>query len=210
MNISIDGGILAGGLSTRMDGKDKGLQEYQGQAMAKWVYQALAPYVDKVYINCNRNHTQYQSISPHTCSDTISGFQGPLAGLVSLMATSSADYLLVSPCDTPLLSLAFGRKMRAVLQMKLRENPDQNILIASKDEDRAHPLHLCISRHFKSELESAIKQGEHRVMQWMHNHDATWIDFSEDQDIENQSNFVNFNTLDDLKLPPAGKIGHQC
>jgi len=199
MKFKIDGGILAGGLSSRMDGKDKGLQLYKGQAMAKWVYQALAPYVDSIYINCNRNQTIYQEISPLTCSDTISGFQGPLAGLLSLMSASDADYLLISPCDTPMLSESFGKKMLEALHKKLKDDPNQAILIASKDEKRDHPLHLCISKHFKSSLEQAIANDEHRVMEWVQNNGAHWIDFSEGPSSEDLACFVNFNTLKALK-----------
>ena len=205
MKIKIDGGILAGGLSRRMEGNDKGLQHYKGQAMASWVYQALAPHVDNVYINCNKNHTSYQTISPLTCSDTISGFQGPLAGLVSLMSASDADYLLVSPCDTPMLSQAFGEKVLAVLKDKLVEDPHQEILIACKDENRNHPLHLCISRQLQNNLEQAIENGEHRVMQWVRNNGVHWIDFSEDASAENTDCFVNFNTLEALEKSQTSK-----
>jgi len=196
MKIKIDGGILAGGLSRRMEGNDKGLQHYKGQAMASWVYQALAPHVDHVYINCNKNHASYQTISPLTCSDTISGFQGPLAGLVSLMSASDADYFLVSPCDTPMLSQAFGERMLSELYKRLADDPQQAVIIASKDEHRDHPLHLCISRKFKNSLEQAIERDEHRVMRWVKNNGAHWIDFSQEADSEC---FVNFNTLDALQ-----------
>jgi len=205
MKFKIDGGILAGGLSSRMDGKDKGLQTFNNQAMALWVHQAISPFVDTVYINCNRNHTSYQEISPHTCSDTIAGFQGPLAGLVSLMSASKADYLLVSPCDTPMLSPAFGEKMLAVLKAKLAHDPHQTILIASKDENRNHPLHLCISTRLKNNLEKAIENGEHRVMQWVRNNDVHWVDFSKDASTENTDCFVNFNTLEALEKSQASK-----
>jgi len=199
MKITIDGGILAGGLSRRMEGNDKGLQLYKHQAMAKWVYQALAPHVRDVYINCNKNHSSYQTISPFTCSDTISGFQGPLAGLVSLMAATDADYLLISPCDTPMLSQSFGKKMLIELDKLLAKDPNQAVIIASKDEHRDHPLHLCISRKFKKSLEQAIERDEHRVMQWVKNNGAHWIDFSHEQSSDDSECFVNFNTLDALR-----------
>jgi len=205
MKFKIDGGILAGGLSSRMDGKDKGLQTFNNQAMTLWVYQAISPFVDTVYINCNRNHTRYQEISPHTCSDTIAGFQGPLAGIVSLMSASDADYLLISPCDTPLLNQAFGKKMLAVLNDKLADDPHQTILIAAKDENRSHPLHLCISIKLKHKLEQAIENGEHRVMQWVRNNDVHWVDFSKDASPDNTDYFVNFNTLDALEKSQTSK-----
>ncbi|KZY78769.1 hypothetical protein A3741_21160, partial [Oleiphilus sp. HI0069] len=145
MTLQIDGGILAGGLSTRMDGKDKGLQLYRQKPMAQSVFDSLQPYVRRVLINCNRNQTQYQEISPLVCSDSIEGFQGPLAGLHSLMLNTDADYLLVSPCDTPCLGQEYGQKMLNILYQKQELFPGQPLIIASRDENRSHPLHLCIS-----------------------------------------------------------------
>jgi len=203
MKLKIDGGILAGGLSRRMEGNDKGLQHYKNQPMASWVYQALTPYVDRVFINCNKNHSDYQAISPLTCSDTISGFQGPLAGLVSLMSVSDADYLLISPCDTPMLSHSFGKIMIDELHKKLAAFPDQTHIIASKDEHRDHPLHLCISRKFKDSLERAIENDEHRVMKWVKDNGAHWVDFSQGAASKDSGSFVNFNTLDALRKSQA-------
>ena len=195
MNISIDGGILAGGLSTRMLGKDKGLQQLNGQSMAKSVYQALAPHVNMLYINCNQNHDNYREISPNLCSDTIEGYQGPLAGLVSLMAVSSADYLLISPCDTPSISKAFGSKMLEALKSALNTSTDLStpLLFAAKDAERHHPLHLLIATQYQSKLEQAIAQGQRRVMQWVNNNNVQWVDFT-----GHNSEFSNVNSPEAL------------
>jgi len=198
MSISIDGGILAGGLSTRMLGKDKGLQHLNGQSMAKSVYLALKPHVNTLYINCNQNYDAYRSICPNICSDTIEGYQGPLAGLVSLMESSTADYLLVSPCDTPYISEAFGFRMLAALQSALNKEalfnaPSTPLLFASKDADRNHPLHLLISTQYQSKLEQALEQGQHRVMQWVNTNNVQWIDFT-----GHMGEFSNFNSPEAL------------
>lgn len=193
MNLKIDGGILAGGLATRMGGKDKGLQLYKRKPMALSVYDALQPFVTKVIINCNRNNDEYASISPNLCSDKIEGFQGPLAGLHSLMQASDADYLLVSPCDTPCLGNKFGQIMLDELYRRKDQFPDKPLIIAAKDE-RPHPLHLCISTKLVSKLEHALLNKQHRVMRWMNDNDAIWLDFSESSQI-----FANFNSLDELE-----------
>ena len=197
MKLLIDGGIIAGGLASRMDGRDKGLQSFQNKAMAQWVFESLQPYVRQVHINCNRNEAEYQAISPLTCSDTIEGFQGPLAGLLSLLLNSDADYLLVSPCDTPLLGRKFGQQMLDILRKKQLEFPDKPLLIAAKDEHRSHPLHLCISRKFADSLEQAIHNKQHRVMKWVNDNDAIWVDFSIETTSES-ARFVNFNSIDEL------------
>lgn len=206
MNLSIDGGILAGGLSTRMLGKDKGLQQLNGQAMAMSVYQALLPHVNSLYINCNRNYDAYREICPNLCSDTIEGYQGPLAGIVSLMEASTADYLLISPCDTPYISEAFGNRMLAELKNTLIKKPlleadNAPLLFASKDADRNHPLHLLISTEYQSKLEQALAAGQNRVMQWVNQNGVQWVDFS-----DHTGEFSNFNSpeaLLNLKNTPS-------
>jgi len=198
MNLTIDGGILAGGLSTRMLGKDKGLQLLNGQAMAQSVYQALLPHVNALYINCNQNYDAYREICPNLCSDTIEGYQGPLAGLVSLMEVSTADYLLVSPCDTPYISEIFAIRMLSELKNALSNKALCNerstpLLFASKDADRSHPLHLLISTQYQSKLETALEQGQKRVMQWVNNNNVQWVDFS-----DHTGKFSNFNSPEAL------------
>ena len=189
----VDGGILAGGLATRMQGQDKGIQLYQNKPMAEWVHQALAPHVRKVIINCNRNFDRYRLISPHLCNDTLSDFPGPLAGLISLIEYSDADYFLVSPCDTPCLDQTFGHQMLDFLQQQLLIETSPQ-LFAVNSGDRQHPLHLCISRDYKSSLEEYLDRGEHRVMQWMSENQAKWVDFS-----TQPAQFKNFNSLDELR-----------
>jgi molybdenum cofactor guanylyltransferase len=201
MSILIDGGILAGGLSTRMLGKDKGLQKLNGQAMAKSVSQALLPHVRTLYINCNQNFDRYRRICPNVRSDTIEGYHGPLAGLVSLMNASTADYLLVSPCDTPYISETFGLRMlealkRTLKNQVLRNEPSASLIFASKDANRYHPLHLLISTQYQLKLEQALQQGQNRVMQWVNNNNAQWIDFS-----DHTGQFSNFNSPDALLNP---------
>ena len=194
MDINIDGGILSGGMSTRMQGRDKGLQHFKEKPLAYWVNQALEPFVNKVHLNCNRYFSEYQTICSSICSDTFENFQGPLAGLVSLMEKSTADFLLVSPCDTPLLGKTFGSEMLAFLTTQLENNPHDKILFAAKDQTREHPLHLCISTSYKNDLVNALNEGNRKVMQWANSNHVVWLDLA-----NSSVNFENFNRLEDLE-----------
>ena len=195
MNISIDGGILAGGLSTRMNGNDKGLSKFNNQTMARHVHKALSPNLDKVFINCNKNHQGYSEITPHICSDSSPDFLGPLAGISSLLNTSNADFMIICPCDTPLIDTTFVDKMVNALKIILSRNPSpkQKILLAAKENENFHPLHLCISTNFKHNLEKAVSTGSRRVMRWVEDNDVDWIDFSSEESL-----FLNINTQDEL------------
>lgn len=189
----IDGGILAGGLASRMQGEDKGLQLFKNMPMASWVYQALSPHVRNVIINCNRNQSEYAKISSHISPDTISGFPGPLAGIISVMESSDADYFLICPCDTPLLNQEFCAEMLQYLHAHYSLNPQKPLLFAAKVGDKQQPLHMCISKEYKSSLKQYLEQDEHRVMKWMNDNNAHWLDF----DTQDES-FRNFNTLEEV------------
>ena len=142
----IDGGILAGGLSRRMQGEDKGLQLFKDKPMASWVYQALSPHVRKVIINCNRNQSDYSKITTELSRDTISGFPGPLAGIISIMEASDADYFLISPCDTPLLNQEFSKKMLGFLNTQLSQDNNKPLLFAVMAGEKQQHLHMCIAQ----------------------------------------------------------------
>jgi len=193
MDIKIDGGILAGGLSSRMGGIDKGLKNFNSQVMVKHVYLAFASQLKTIYINCNKNHDQYRKVSPDICSDSDSEFLGPLSGILSLITASNATVMIISPCDTPNLSPVIVSQLLLEIKASLKENPDEKVLFAIKENNNFHPLHLCISCSYQDELKHSIKLGARRVMQWVKENNVRWIDFSEYHD-----SFDNINTLEDI------------
>jgi molybdopterin-guanine dinucleotide biosynthesis protein A len=56
----ITGLILAGGLSTRMGGRDKGLQLLEGRPMITHIIERLQPQVGPLLINANQNQEAYE------------------------------------------------------------------------------------------------------------------------------------------------------
>jgi molybdenum cofactor guanylyltransferase len=189
----IDGGILAGGLSRRMQGEDKGLQFFKNKPMASWIYQVLCPHVRKVIINCNRNLSEYSKISADITSDTINGFAGPLAGIVSIMEVSDADYFLICPCDTPLLKQDFSKRMLNFLSSERSLDSSKPLLFAVIAGGKQQPLHLCISKEYKNSLKCYLQNGEHRVIQWMNENNVSWLDFTDQAE-----SFKNFNTINEM------------
>lgn len=108
---SITGVILAGGQARRMGGEDKGLVLYQQQPLIRFAIDALKPQVDQLIINANRNIERYQDFSFPVISDSIDGYCGPLAGMLSAMQSVDTDYILTSPCDCPSISPQLRQRM---------------------------------------------------------------------------------------------------
>src|SRR5262249_58142040 len=76
----VTGVLLAGGLSRRMGGGDKGLLSLAGKAMLGHVIDRLAPQVDKLIINANGDPDRFRPFGLPVVADTVAGFVGPLAG----------------------------------------------------------------------------------------------------------------------------------
>ena len=87
---TIVGVILAGGLSRRMyEGQtkqgDKTLLELGDGTMLDAVIERLAPQVDLIVINANGDPTRFDDFGLAVVGDTVSGFVGPLAGVLAGM-----------------------------------------------------------------------------------------------------------------------------
>ena len=102
----VTGVILAGGLARRMGGVDKGLVELAGRPMIEHVLDALRPQVGPLLINANRNLDRYSAYGHPLINDTLAGYLGPLAGVLSAMQRLVTGYLVTVPCDAPRLAPA--------------------------------------------------------------------------------------------------------
>ena len=69
----------------------------------------------------------------------------------------------------------------------------QALLFAVVAGEKQQPLHMCIAKEFKHSLEQYIENDEHRVMKWMKDNNAIWLDFSDHAEC-----FRNFNTLEEV------------
>jgi len=100
---SVTGVILAGGQGSRMGGVDKGLQPFRGKPMVAHAVERLAPQVDELLVNANRNPEAYARFGHRVIADEIEGFAGPLAGFERGLAHASGDLVVTVPCDSPFL-----------------------------------------------------------------------------------------------------------
>src|SRR5258705_10399844 len=156
----ITGVILAGGQGSRMGGVDKGLQDFRGKPMAAHAIERLAPQVDELLINGNRNPEAYARFGHRVIADEIEGFAGPLAGFERGLAHASGDLVVTVPCDSPFLPADLVARLRAALE---REGAD---LAVAKTGDQAHPGFSLMKRGVHESLRAFLSSGQRKIDKW--------------------------------------------
>lgn len=179
--------ILAGGKGSRMGGVDKGLVEFHGQPLIKPVLEAIAPHVDQIIINANRNIQQYETFGYPVVSDAEDGsFLGPLAGFLTAMHTAQTEELFFVPCDGPLL------KAELLNRLLLARREQQAEIAAAHDGNRLQPVYCVMLKSLAGSLETYLSNGERKIDRWYAQHQFASVDCSDIPDC-----FINVNTLEE-------------
>jgi len=177
--------ILAGGLARRMGGADKGLVMLDGRPLVAHVAEALAPQVNELLINANRNLDRYAALGYPVVQDEMEGFQGPLAGMLSAMRRAAHPLLLVVPCDAPLLPPDFATRMRRAL-----EESGADLAVAT-DGSRLQPVHALLRCRLAGDLEEFLAGEERKIDRWYARHSMAKVAFPPET-------FYNVNTPEQL------------
>ena len=184
---TLAGVILAGGRASRMNHTDKGLVLYQGQPLVSYPIATLSALTSPTFINANRNIDRYQDFGLPVITDLSPNFSGPLAGILSAMKATTAESLIVLPCDSPLI------KAPQVLKLLTHYRKFSADVAIPFDGERLHPVFLVLKTHLKDSLESYLASGERKVELWLKAQPYITVDFSDEAAI-----FCNINTLTEL------------
>ncbi|MEJ6005405.1 molybdenum cofactor guanylyltransferase MobA [Paucibacter sp. AS339] len=197
----ITGLVLAGGRGSRMGGVDKGLQNYQGVALALHALMRLSPQVGECIINANRNLSAYESFGAAVWPDSLPDFAGPLAGFMAGLEHCETPYLVTVPCDSPLFPEDMVARLAAALEA---EQADLAMVVTHElidGETRRQPQPVfCLMK--ASLLESLVRftqSGQSKINAWASQHRCARVLFDDGQA------FANANTLDDLQKLQRGE-----
>jgi molybdopterin-guanine dinucleotide biosynthesis protein A len=178
--------ILAGGQGRRMGGADKGLIDYQGRPLIEWVLDVLAPQADELVISANRNLGVYSTYGYPVISDTMTGYPGPLAGVLAALQVVSANWLAVVPCDTPHLPADLVARLLGAAR-------HANVPLAvAVDDARMHHTCFIVRTDQRDSLAAYLASGERAVRHWQAGLASTAVRFD-------AAGFVNFNQPQDLQ-----------
>lgn len=177
-----------------MQGKDKGLVELNGKLLIQHVIDSIAPQVGQLVISANRNLQQYASFGYPVVSDSLDGFQGPLAGFLAAMNIIDTPDMVTVPCDGPLLPSDLVERLVAG-----RELASADIAVAH-DGQRLQPVYTLIPTRLKDDLRAFLESGDRKIDLWYAQHNVVHVDFSDAPET-----FININTLQDRDRLQGGQ-----
>lgn len=170
-----------------MGGADKGLLEFRGQPLIAYALEALRVVADPVLISANRNLDRYQALGYSVIADAGTGYQGPLAGLLSAMKVASTPLLMAVPCDSPLMT---GGLLGRLFTELVRRSAE---IAVAHDGERLHPTFMLARRELRADLERFLDRGERKVQRWLKRHRLAIADYRDRPDV-----FFNVNTPEQL------------
>ena len=171
-----------------MGGVDKGLILLKNKPLIAHVIRRLQPQLDEIFINANREVSQYETFGLKVLQDENPEFLGPLAGILLGLRHAKHDLVLSVPCDSPLLPLDLAEHLYSGM---LESHAD--IAVASSDGS-AHPVFCLCKKSVLPSLVDFLDAGERKVSAWQKSQAYCEVDFS---DCNNA--FVNLNTLEELR-----------
>ena len=156
----ISGLILAGGEGRRMAGLDKGLISLADKPLVEYAIECLQPLVDDLSISCNRNRELYQGYQLDCISDKEQGFQGPMAGLAAGLKHAKHEWLLVMPCDTPLMTTEVMSQLLACIKAS---GPHQEMQAIIFSHQGLQPLHGLYHRSMLPVFEQCLAENKNAL-----------------------------------------------
>lgn len=187
--------ILAGGLSRRMGGGDKGLRLLAGRPILDHVIARARPQVAELALNANGDPARFADYGLPVVADSIEGFAGPLAGVLAGLdwaaeTLEGCTHLVSFACDAPFLPTDLAGRLAAAVASEGAE------LACAESGGRAHPVFGLWPLALREDLRRAMREeGIRKVDVWTARHRMVAVTF-DDAPVDP---FFNANRPEDLE-----------
>jgi molybdopterin-guanine dinucleotide biosynthesis protein A len=175
--------VLAGGKGKRFNNQDKGLVELNNKPLIEHVLNAVQSQVDDIVISANRNIDTYKKYSPSVISDIDKNFCGPLSGISSAMPLCKHEWVLIVPCDMPLLPENLVEQMQRTI-----DNQPLCIVESNGQLQLVLLLHTSLLQNIKQSL----TQKHYKLLSWVKSQQHVVVNFHDD------AIFNNINSMEQL------------
>ncbi len=165
----VAGVVLAGGLSRRMGGGDKGLRELGGKPLIHHVIERLAAQASPVAINANGDASRFATFGLPVIPDATADFSGPLAGVLAglrwaMQAAPGTRFIVTAACDTPFFPEDLTAKFLAAAG---RTYP---AVVLAMSGEQIHPVFGLWPVALADDLANALAAGTRKVLHWTDRH----------------------------------------
>ena len=198
--IDIPGIILAGGLSRRMGGGDKGLLMLGKTTIIERVIDKILPQVGSLAININGDSSRFPDYKLPIIPDSIKGYLGPLSGILAGMEWAFKNgnrYIATVAADTPFLPDDLIKRLHAMVKSKYLNIGIAASRILSGDDVFIHPTFGIWEVALKDDLRDALANDTRKIMFWAKKFKLDYYYFDTSDKLSDP--FFNINTPDDLE-----------
>lgn len=180
-----------------MNGQDKGLVVLRAEPMVAHVARRLAPQVGRLIISANRHaavYAQYGKVVADGAPE-LGEWQGPLMGIAAALSAVSvqdddAQWLIVSPCDTPFVPADLASRLIGAAQAAKAP------IAYAVAHGQRHSACMALRTALLPELLAYLRGGDRKVGLWQARVGAVEAVF----DDAPPHAFMNVNTPEDLAL----------
>ena len=198
--MDIPGIILAGGLSRRMGGGDKGLLMLGKTSIIERVIDKVSPQVGSLAININGDSSRFPDYKLPIVPDSIKGYLGPLSGILAGMEWAFKNgnrYIATVAADTPFLPDDLIKRLHAMVKSKNLNIGIAASRILSGDDVFIHPTFGIWEVALKDDLRDALANDTRKIMFWAKKFKLDYYYFDTSDKLSDP--FFNINTPDDLE-----------
>jgi len=190
---SVIGLLLAGGQSRRMGGGDKCLRLLGGETILARIIARVRPQVRCLLLNANGDPVRFASYGLPVVADSVEGFAGPLAGVLTGLDWAAANapdcpWVASVPTDAPFLPADLVDRLIAAVG----QGAD---MACAASGGQSHPVIGLWPIRLRDDLRRALTVEQiHKVDVWTGRYRLATADFP----IEAVDPFFNTNRPEDL------------
>jgi molybdopterin-guanine dinucleotide biosynthesis protein A len=179
--------ILAGGLSRRLDYKNKALLRVGGKSIIERIISVLSEVTADILLITN-SPDGFKHLEIPMFGDIIPG-SGSLGGIYTGLKVSETYRNLIIACDMPFIR-------RSLLTLIIQQSRGYDVVIPVTP-DGHHPTCAIYSKDCIKPIEAQIRSGNLKISDFFPNVRTRKIDFNTLHDRYDQIMFFNVNTKED-------------